>query len=421
MENQTRVSLLVCLALIVVIITAAFIIPEHGSKDDQSSNNNIYDEGVPENNEENMQNSTSQFQNASWLHTEGRWIMDDNGNIIRFLGVGRLDLSVYFDDAHEPWGPQAVEKGIETEVAYDFLKRAGVNIVRIGLNRGAILENPDMLLLIDKIVDWCKERNIRIDFDLMRWNKNPGSNGPLVEWNEIVGPNPPQAWIDFFVMLARRYVDEPTVCMFNIFNEPAYYKAVSLTMTETMEIWNNRVTQVARAIHAVNPNLLISVDIPRFQPRKWEIAGVEYWIDEPNIVYAVHHYYKSELDWNQPGWALEYRDGNFDSAIEHYEQWMINRYFWVAEQRNKALWMDETGVYYDESKYPNSLRQIWDEYQILGNHSIGFVQWVWNAEWHPRDTTTGQLVIPYTMLQNNETRPTLNEIGQLFAKYLSSL
>jgi len=357
----------------------------------------------------------------SWLHTDGRWIKDANGNIVRFLGVGRLDLNIYYDDAHAPWGPQAVIRDIETEANYDLLSSTGANLVRLGLSRGAVLENPEVLPLMDQILAWCKERNIRVAFDLMRWTRNSPSNRPLIEWNEIVSPNPPQAWIDFFTMLAKRYVDEPTVCMFNLLNEPAFGKAVTLTTEEAISILNDRVTQVARAIHEVNPNLLISVDIPGFDLRKWEINGVEYWIDEPNIVYAFHHYYKSQLEYCQPQWTKDYRDGKFDTAKQLYEQWMIERYFWVAEEKNLPVWMKESGCLYNETRCPNSLKQMWDEYQILGNHSIGFAQWVWHGEWKPRDPakTFDQIAIDYHMLHNDQT--TLNEIGQQFADYIATL
>ena len=362
------------------------------------------------------------YTDLAWLHTDGRWIKDEQGNTVRFLGVGRLDMMVYYDDAHAPWGPQAVLKGMETEANYDLLKSTGANLLRLGLSRGAILENPQVLPLIDQIVAWCKERGIRVDFDLMWWTRNRPSNGSLDEWSEIVGPNPPQAWIDFFTMLAERYINEPTVCMFALLNEPRFYKAVSLTTDEMLAIWKDRVTQVAKAIHRINPNLLISVNIPGFDLRKWESpSGIDYWIDEPNIVYAFHHYYRSDLIYWQPKWATSYRDGNFDVAKQLYEQWMVQRYFWVAEQRNLPVWMEESGVWLAETNYPNSLKVMWDAYQILGNHSIGFAQWVWNGEWNPRDPTTtlDQISIDYSMLHYGQT--TLNEIGQQFADYIATL
>jgi hypothetical protein len=358
--------------------------------------------------------------NLSWLHTDGRWIKDSENRTVDFRGVGRQDLVLYYDDSNAPWGPLSIKRDIEIPSSYDLMKSIGVNLVRLQVSRGAIMENPDVLPLMDQIVVWCREREIRVEIELAQWERNWASNYSLVEWNEVVNPNPPIAWIDFFTLLAQRYINDSTVSMFSLYNEPSFYKAVSLSSSEIMAVWSDRVTQVAKAVHAVNPDLLISVDVPGFDLRKWETSDGSYWINEPNIVYAFHHYYNSELDWNRPQWALEYYNGNFSAAYPLYEQWIVQRYFWVAEQKNLPVWLSESGVFHDETKYPNSMKQMWDEYQILGNHSIGFAQWVWMSEWRPRDTgaTFEQTIIAYTMLLNKQI--ILNEIGQQLANYLSS-
>jgi len=286
------------------------------------------------------------------------------------------------------------------------MKDSGVNLIRLALHKDWTTTIPDYLPLVDKIVELSGKVGIRVCLASMGFNS---SNLFEEQWNIVVVD--PTEYIDWWKTIIERYKNNPTVSMIDLFNEPAFYKHQNPRVTEEhFDDWYNFSLLASQEIHSVNPNLVISIEIPGFDLRKWRLTG---WLPEPNIVYSFHHYYNSMLDYSKPKWSLAYQDGNFTQAKVLYEEWLNEWYFWVLNE-SRPIWCGETGIIYSPEKYPNFLEQFADELDLFDKYGVGFAQWAWHAEWHGgREPYTGEAY--YMMLKYGWNE--VNEIGEVFLNY----
>ncbi|MEM3088510.1 MAG: glycoside hydrolase family 5 protein, partial [Candidatus Bathyarchaeia archaeon] len=282
---------------------------------------------------------------SKWLHTEGRYIKDSLGNIVYLRGVSKMGLEYTCDGFHI------------VESDYDLMKEMGVNVVRIPYTMEWIY-NPGYLAKIDRQIQWCKERNIYVILDMHRPNHRGQQSFP---WNET-------AWISQWLFLAERYKEEPTVIGFDLFNEPHDVDWVK---------WKNTAERAAKAIHKVNPNLLILIQGVGWG---WDLAGAQTNpVNETNIVYSPHIY---PYPLSHAEWSYAYKKGNYELGYQLLRDYIKSNWEPILTNNIAPILVGEFGTPIFEE---NNLRWMKDLLEIMHELEISYTCWVFYGSDKPRD------------------------------------
>jgi aryl-phospho-beta-D-glucosidase BglC (GH1 family) len=243
------------------------------------------------------------------------------------------------------------------ESDYDLMKEMGVNVVRIPYTMEWIY-NPDYLSKIDCQIQWCKERSIYVILDMHRPNHRSQQSFP---WNET-------AWINQWLFLAERYKEEPTVIGFDLFNEPHDVDWVK---------WKNTAERAAKAIHKVNPNLLILIQGVGWG---WDIAGAQTNpVNETNIVYSPHIY---PYPLSHMEWSYAYKKGDYERGYQLLRDYIKSNWEPILTNNIAPILVGEFGTpVFDE----HNLRWMKDLLEIMHELEISYTCWVFYGSDKPRD------------------------------------
>jgi len=325
--------------------------------------------------------------NPSRLHTEGRWIKDDNDNIVRLKGA-TVYWRFMYASAGSNYDPLSYSDEIN-ETSIDLFDSTGANFIRLALNGYLyhVLEAQEYKDAVDTVIGWCKARNIMVVLDNHEWfnpdageeywNKSKG--GWYGQVDEINEPPPGSQWVDY-------------------------------TPEEAWVIWRNNVLEVCQAIHAVNPSYLCFVEPLGSSAQIDDMNNFK--IDplpEPNIVYSTHKYYAWNYYTGGPAYAQSYAEGNFETAREEMETYYNETFMYMTDVNLPVMNM-ETGVYRDPSKNPN-----WD---VWVNDSLSlYEEYGVSVSWYPfdPDRESSSLI---SLLKAD--RISLTEVGEIWAEHMVS-
>ena len=144
------------------------------------------------------------LNNSLALHTEGRWIKDETGQIIFLKGVNKPSLEWRTDGLN--W--------IESD--WDTIESWNANVVRIPIKKSWWDNNEptdDEMFYREKIaqaVAWGSKREIYTIIDMHWWDDN----------NYLIPmPSEIEEWINTWEEIANTYKNEETV-LFDLWNEP---------------------------------------------------------------------------------------------------------------------------------------------------------------------------------------------------------
>jgi len=350
---------------------------------------------------------------ARALHTDGRDIKDEAGNVVLLRGVARGETSYAFSSDYQGW-----YKHHEVERDYDRLKSLGVNIVRLALNpdfwiNHATLPNIDGVVteyvqLVDDIVSWCGSKGIYLMLE-----HHPDIS--QAEKAQIFVD--PTNWINWLVELATRYKNQSHVSI-SIMSEPpghGYCPPPYNTREACSARWREIASMAIEAIRAVNPNVLIWVDPAGFVGASliYDFSGKH--LPYSNIVYNMHHYYHSDLgslvgkDYPPEPYAVDYWNGNLVVAKQEYEQFLLD-YGWKLLAENVPVVVTEFGVWYPDNNWDVQIR---DFYDLCRKYGVSWMQWWWHGYWSVNPAT-----IDYHLLK--EDWQTLSPIGEIFMEELEN-
>lgn len=246
----------------------------------------------------------------SWLTADGTLIRDEDGNqvLLRSANWYGMEQSFTPGGCYQRGYKTVLYNGVEEEGQIDLMKRLGFNSIRIlvsqditwpGTNMNTptglgllycnpflnpdFFNNPDNLPLwaltsqpqpmktgieiLDLLIAYAKTLNMRVILDMHvlapdndnnlatngKWYTTalPGDVGGTS--SEMRTPRSEQQAIDAWVFYANRYKDEPTVCAFDIINEPWACTWDNDPLTGLPAYYE----RVGAAIQAVNPNVMI--------------------------------------------------------------------------------------------------------------------------------------------------------------------
>jgi endoglucanase len=153
----------------------------------------------------------------SRLHTDGRWIRDATGAVVRLKGAAVFWRFMYASTYHA-YNPLAYTDEIN-ETSLDTFKATGANFIRLTVNGWTwyIKQAPNYIAAVDTVVSWAQARGIMIVLDNHGWYNVDTSADYLTKVQEITQLTD---WENFMVALAQRYKDNPTVIGFDMLNEP---------------------------------------------------------------------------------------------------------------------------------------------------------------------------------------------------------
>ncbi len=286
----------------------------------------------------------------SWLHTDGAYIRNEDGEIVSLRGLDFIEPA-YRSDALGGSPP-----GTLAERAERF-KELGVNYVRLEIDQTFWDENRDTN------GDGIGNRDFTMqaihEFTSRGIYVIPGLHGSISE-NFYTDT---QAWIDWLIdSLVTPNLINPGVAGIYIWNEPRYgrWGGTDLGGGVTSGYWD-AVKEVCRQIHEANPNLLMVVHAEMFNGGGFCPVLKTDPIPTPNVVYTWHYYYAYEnvfdpyMGWLtgilDPTWQYavdkglpfyqSYYLGNYAKARQEFEQWLYDKFLWVPTELNLPIVNDE--------------------------------------------------------------------------------
>ncbi len=313
--------------------------------------------------------------NLGWLHVDGRWIKDNTGKILHFVGCAeaqtswRRDTDPYWNHATDPI-PMTTE-----------MTELGVTWVRICVTYTFWSDpalGPSYQNLIDSYVRNLTSRGVYCIISPM------GD-----EFTNDV-PSNPTPWLSFLTELVNRYRNDPGMCGISIWNEPPW-PPFDATIWEQWAIFG------AQAVHAANPNILIIVCAAL--PNQ---AGLDpYWTSNPipvsNVVYDYHdyfwHYYyyssASNHKWTNPppDFVMSYQAGNYALAKQQIEVSFYAQYWKYAIEDNMCIMNEEFGFADGQTPgltpgqqgyTPGTPQSIYDYFDLLNKYSIPWNYYAWS-------------------------------------------
>jgi endoglucanase len=196
-----------------------------------------------------------------YYHTSGNQIVDSSGKTAVFNGLNWFGFETANYSPHGLWTRSMDD-------VLDQVKAKGYNLIRLPYcnqmfdassqpNSIDYAKNPDLaglkpIEIMDKLIEKAGSRGIHIFLDRHR----PDSGGQSALW--YTSAYPESRWISDWVMLAERYLGNPTVIGADLHNEP--HGDASWGTGNTATDWRLAAQRAGNAILAVNPHWLIIVE-----------------------------------------------------------------------------------------------------------------------------------------------------------------
>ena len=318
--------------------------------------------------------SLSGLQAQGFLHADGKYIYDGNGNevLLRGIGTGNWLLNegymmktADFAGTHTQFRDLLTETIGEqnTEVYYqhwldnhftrrdvDSMKVWGFNSVRVAMHykwftlpieaepvAGQDTWLEDGFVRIDSLLDWCGDNGMYLILDLHGAPGGQGQDRNISDYD----PDFPSLWentenrrktVALWKKLAARYAGEPWMGGYDLINEPNWDLPGGTLLKQTY-------VNITNAIREVDPDHMIIIEGNWFAN---DYTGLTPPWDD-NMVYSFHKY------WNF---------NTLESIL-----WMIN----LRNTHNVPIWLGETGE--------NSNSWFTDLIELAETNKIGWSWW----------------------------------------------
>ncbi len=292
-----------------------------------------------------------------WLHTDGKYIKDELGNIVFLRGCAVIEPEYLGDKLRH-------DQTVEERAAR--LKELGVNFVRLQVNKekwdanldtnGDGIGNRDFTV---QMAEALSEQGIYVCPGLMY--------GFPVPWTK-------EGWANWLINDFLPYFEHiPNTVGVFIMNEPqpnyASWGGTDLDGGLTSGYWE-AAKYVCQQIHQKYPKLLIIVHADLWS--SWRFSNILKTdpIPTPNVVYTWHYYYvyapmfnpylggmtgvldstyQELVNIGMPFYQSYYL-GNYTKAYAEFEQWLHDKYLWVTDL-DLPIICDEFGFTGNEEHY----------------------------------------------------------------------
>ena len=350
-----------------------------------------------------MHQVSGQQCTGNYLSASGNKLYDAQGKVVRLTGINWFGFETSnraphglwsrdcksmlmqikdlgFNSIRIPWSnailePGATMSGISTAPVPDPYTGRILNEVEGSLT--------DPLDLLDLMVDYCQELNLKIILD----NHSRQPDGYLSEELWYTDITPHEKWIEDWVFLADRYKNKDAVIAMDINNEP-HGKNGNGSRWGSGDIasdWRLAAEACGDAILAVNPNVLIMVEgVEEFENETYWWGGnlkgaASYPVrlsDPSKLVYSPHEYGPTVF---QQTW---FSDPTFPDNMPAI--WEAN-FNYLHTQNISPLYAGEFGI-----KTQGGVDEVWfDTYlAFMGDKGYSWSFWCWN----PNSGDTGGIL-----------------------------
>jgi endoglucanase len=210
----------------------------------------------------------SAYGQGYW-HTSGAAILDANNQPVRIAGVNWYGFETTDAVAHGLWAQ-------DYQVILNTIKSNGYNVIRIpfsnqmvespvipsniSFNNGTGPINGDLkslnsLQVLDKIIAYAGQIGLRVILDNHR---SEAGNSAQASGLWYTSAYPESAWINDWLALAQRYLNNATVVGMDLRNEP--HAAVCWGCGSATTDWRLAAQRAGNAVLNLNSNLLIFVE-----------------------------------------------------------------------------------------------------------------------------------------------------------------
>jgi len=322
-----------------------------------------------------------------WLHVDGKWIKDIDGNVVILRGAGFTGYE---------WGSSK-----HTEDDYARMASWGFTAVRLPIAWSYIEPQPETYDFsyfdnyLDKDISWAKKYGLYIILDMHQWVWSPyfswwgGCGNGFPYWTVNAYPNTFEGvgraitdfWLDkgpngtepyptnpslqdrfinMWKIVVDRYRNEPHV-LYELFNEPYrgdyYYPEGGLDVWETAKHLFPFYERLISSIRQIDPNHIIV-----YEPVSgWHVSSAQK-LDTPNLVFSFHCY----------DYAYSY-DGN-SVALENsfYDKFMSKPDSDPIMNWNVPILLGEFGT---GLEYPNPGLWTKDMTEICAKYQLHWTWW----------------------------------------------
>jgi len=211
-------------------------------------------------------------QGTGYWHTSGNQILDSNNQPVRIAGVNWYGFETPDRIIHGLWAQ-------DYKVILNTIKSNGYNVIRIPYSSEMVETNPKptnfsvfntgpintdlqgltALQILDKIVSFAGSIGLRVILDHHRSEAGSSAEGNGLWFTSTFSDS---AWINDWVALTNRYLNNTTVIGMDLHNEPhnATSGGACWGCGSTTNDWRLAAQRAGNAVLAVNPHLLIFVE-----------------------------------------------------------------------------------------------------------------------------------------------------------------
>lgn len=255
-----------------------------------------------------------------------------------------------------------------TEKDFQFLKRAGVNLIRVPFHYRLFLDdqnpgvlNPKGFAMFDRLLDLCEHYRIYLLPDL---HAVPGGENP--DWHSDNTMGVPQFWhykllrsqmVELWRALAEHWKDRACILGYDLLNEP-------WLMDAPKELLNQFYDETTAAIRQVDGNHIIflegdnfAMDFDRFQEP-----------EDANTAFTFHYYptvWEPELLGST--YTQEARKRKFREIIES----IIS----VRDRLKRPVLCGEAGYEIDKSNVSASMELLEDTLEMFCQSAVSWTIW----------------------------------------------
>jgi endoglycosylceramidase len=315
-----------------------------------------------------------QSSGLGYLHTNGKWIVDSNGNNVTLCGAGFMGYEFGAWDTH-------------IEEDYATMASLGFNVVRLPIAWSFIEPQPGVYddfyfsSYVDRDIAWAKEYGIYIILDMHQYDWSPyfsHGNG-LPSWAVSAYPNNAsgmsQAEADFLLgkgpngttasagnpslqsrlitvweYVANRYANESTIAGYDLFNEP---EAGTLSKSNAANYLYSFYINLISQIRTIDTNHILF-----YEPVGGYDTSTAQLINQPNVAFTLHFY---DLNSNY--------SGNITDLLNDWN-WKYN----FVKNWNIPIWIGEFNA---DPTVQNGLQWINDTVSIFNSAQIGGAWWTY--------------------------------------------
>lgn len=342
-----------------------------------------------------------------WLHTEGKLIKNAYGQTVCLTGVSWVELG---------WRDTLVDS---IDHRADMMAHYGANLVHISIRRNSWLNKQSYRDYIDSCVAALRDKGIYVLLDMMF------GDGETQDYKVELITTHRDSYIAELQNIIDHYKNEPAVIIFDPMNEPpGGGHPPGTSWEQAYQRYYDFIVEASRAIHQINPNILIEVDSPGWCTKLNPLYPGEL-INEPNLVYSVHEYLQHEIKRYEAGpyypydgydFANSYREGNYTLAKQQMEEFYLT-YRGFGSDFPYPIIVDEIGCAFNDylgtgvSVEACRLQGI-DIYELCSKYKVSFIGWPWRAN-NPEGTSGHGLT-----LGDYES---LSPQGEIWVQYLLRL